>query len=122
MEPKYREGGKVLIGPDGRSWREVTGWLEPDEVVSLSRSGTIIAVDECAGWSWDVPLDDSVLTRVVSADISHRLARRKYPEAVILAPSLWREYGSGEQLIVLSEETPKKKDVIEELRGDYGRS
>ncbi len=108
--PRYE--GEHLVGPDGGVWHEVAEWLEPDEVVSLVGGGAIVAVDRCESWSWDSGLDDEVMRDVVSIAESHRRARGKYPDSVIMRASLWNEEGSTRSLVLLSEEAPKRRSVL----------
>jgi len=118
-EPEYVEGGDAISDPDGHRWDYVTGWLEPDEIRDLVRGGAVLAADECAGWRWGIPLDDQAMERVVTAERSHKLARGKYPEAVIMAPTLWRRRGGADALVVLAEEVPKRRKIIAEMREPY---
>jgi hypothetical protein len=117
LEPHYSHD-ESIIGPDGIAWREVTGWLEPDDVRNLVDLGARIAIHDCDGWRWGVKFDERVAHRLVTAERSHGLARGKYPEEVILAASLWEIEGSGDRLVVLAEETPKRRKIIEEIIED----
>jgi hypothetical protein len=120
-EPYYREVTEddyILVGPDGAEWTNVTDWLEPREVRQLVHGGALLALHLCEGWIWGAELTDDVMSRVVTGARSHKLARGKYPAHVIYAPSLWRN-DAGAQLVLLSEEVPKRKKVIRELRGNY---
>jgi hypothetical protein len=119
--PGYREigdGEYALLGPDGSEWREVTGWLEPGEVRQLVDEGAVLVLDLCESWGWGAKLDNEVLSHVVTAVRSHKLARWKYSGNVIYAPSLWHDR-EGRKLVLLAEENAKRKNVIRELRGDY---
>ncbi|MGW4529121.1 hypothetical protein [Amycolatopsis sp. NPDC004378] len=119
--PGYRElgaGEYALIGPDGSEWFEVTGWVEPREVQELVGQGALLVLQLCETWSWGAELDDEVLTHVVTAVRSHKLAQGKYSGNVIYAPSLWRDR-EERKLVLLAEENAKKKKIIRELRGDY---
>lgn len=118
MDVHYEEDGEILVDPEGRRWHELTGWLEPHEVRSLVAAGATVAIDECSEWSWDVKLTEEVMERVVTAEFSHRHAK-KYPKIVILAPSLWEQNSTKKRLVVLSEEVPKKKKIIEGFRRPY---
>jgi hypothetical protein len=113
MEPRYDSGR--LVGPDGAYWDELVEWLEPDEVTMLVDRGAIVSVDQCDGWSWDRGLDDEVMRDVVTTDESHRRARGKYSGEVIMRASLWEQDGSSRRLVLLSEETAKKRSVLKEF-------
>ncbi|OAP21208.1 MULTISPECIES: hypothetical protein [Amycolatopsis] len=118
-EPRYVDGGDAVAGPDGNRWTFVTGWLESDEVRSIVKAGAVLAVDECSGWRWDVSLDDEAMKQVVTSETSHKLAKGKHPESVIFAPTLWRRVGGVDALVVLAEEAPNRRKVIEERREPY---
>ncbi|WP_143230635.1 hypothetical protein [Actinosynnema sp. ALI-1.44] len=116
-EPRYDQGD--LIGPDGSRWAEITGWLEPDEVVEYKKAGAVIAIDDCDGWVWDAPLDGATMKRVVTGTQSHRLTRPKYEDETILASSLWVSDDGARRVVVLSEENAKSLKIIQDIRGDY---
>ncbi|MEV6878349.1 hypothetical protein [Amycolatopsis sp. NPDC051128] len=119
--PGYREigdGEYALLGPDGSEWREVTGWLEPREVRQLVADGAVLVLQLCESWTWGAELDNEVQTHVVTAVQSHKLAQGKYSGNVIYAPSLWRDQ-EERKLVLLAEETAKRKKIIRELRGGY---
>jgi hypothetical protein len=118
--PRYADGGGIFVAPDGSRYVELSGWLEPDEVRRLVERGALVFVDWCAdGWDWDAELNDSLLARVVSGSTSHRYARPKYAKTPILAPSLWRRENGTERLVILSEENPKRRKVLAELRRPF---
>lgn len=118
-EPQYDLDQGHLIGPDGTRWTEVTGWLDPEEVVDYKKAGALLAIDECAGWSWDVPLSSKTMRQVVTRVESHRLAGPMYPDEVVMRPGLWMSEDGRQRLVVLSEENPWKRKHIAELRGEY---
>ncbi len=118
--PRYDQETGNLVGPDGGSWREIKAWLEPDEVRRWRDSGALVAIDEChVGWTWNAKLTQEAMSQVVTALESHRLAKGKYPEALILAASLWENVADGRKLVVLSEESPKRRRVIQEMLAEY---
>lgn len=116
--------GPTLIGPDGSRWRQVAGWLDPSEVEQLISQGVMLVVSRCSGWGnnnwdWDATLDSQLMERVVTADVSDRLARKKKGIGAgwILVASLWERDDGTNRLVRLDEDAPKRRRWIEELRG-----
>jgi hypothetical protein len=113
--PRYEEAGERLIGPDGVTWYNLAEWLEPDEVRALVDKGVPLAIDWCEEWEWPADLRPEVESMMVSTLESHRLSAGRSGE-VILAPELWAQYENGPLLVVLSEETAKRRNVISKFK------
>ncbi|MGW5052549.1 hypothetical protein [Actinokineospora sp. NPDC004072] len=113
--PRYEDAGERLIGPDGVSWYNIAEWLEPDEVSIILGNGATLAIDWCEEWEWPAELRPELEELIVSSLESHRRAAGR-SGSVILAPELWAQYEGGPLLVVLSEETAKRRNVISRFK------
>lgn len=94
------------------SWAVVADWLEPWEVEGLATRGVPLAVEWCGWWEWPARLRPEVRELLVSVERSNSLARGKYPDAVMLMPTLWTRYEGGPLLVTLSESAPLRRKVL----------